>query len=192
MFFIFPSGPSASFTNCQLTSVDSACLKTQFWFSTCRCRPCLRRRRRRRRHRHCFRRSRCIRLAVSTDAAIVHSAAAILVIRSCCSQPLSAVSVRRCCLCCCLHCYPRAAAVVIQSRHPQPPSAVIVSRCCLRHHRRSPQCPTAVFHSRRCVSALSAAFGISQKLVGLIFNLIFPGHEVWLVWGKARFSAMLA
>jgi len=26
----------ASFANCQLTSVDSACLKTQFWFSACR------------------------------------------------------------------------------------------------------------------------------------------------------------
>ena len=35
MFFIFPSG-SASFANCQLTSVDSACLNTQFWFSACR------------------------------------------------------------------------------------------------------------------------------------------------------------
>ena len=87
VFFIFPSGPSASFANCQLTSVDSACLKTQFWFSACRRCRCLRRRRRLRHHhrlRHCFRRSRCICLAASTDAAIIHSTAAILVVRSRC------------------------------------------------------------------------------------------------------------
>ena len=157
VFFIFPSGPSASFANCQLTTVDSACLKTQFWFSACRHRRCLRRRRRRRRLRCCFRRSRCIRLAApSTDAAIIHSAAVILVVRSCCLQPLSAVSVRCRCLC--------ATAFVIQSLHLQPPSAVVVSHCCHCHHRRSPQCPTAVFHSRRCVSASSAAFGISPKI----------------------------
>ena len=71
--FIFPSGPSASFANCQLTSVDSACLNTQFWFTACRCR-----------HRRRFRRSRCIGLAASTDAAIIHSTAAILVVRSRC------------------------------------------------------------------------------------------------------------
>jgi hypothetical protein len=53
-FFIFSSGPSASFANCKLTSVDSACLNTQFWFIAC-CR--------RRRRRHCIRRSRFIRLA---------------------------------------------------------------------------------------------------------------------------------
>ena len=162
MFFIFPSGPSASFANCQLTSVDSACLKTQFWFSACRRRRCLHRHRRR--LRCCFCCSSCIRLAASTDAAIIHSAAAILVIRSRCSQPLSAVSVRLHCLCCRLHCYPCDATIVIQSCHPQPPSAIVVSRCCLRHHRRSPQCPTTIFHSCRCVSASSAAFGISPKI----------------------------
>ncbi len=156
MFFIFPSGPSASFVNCQLTSVDSACLNTQSWFTACR--------RRHRFHRrfHC---SRCIRLAASTDAAIIQSAAAILVVRSRCSQSLSAVSVCRRCHCCCLQCYPRTAAIVIRSRRPQPPpSAVVVSRCCLCHHRRSPQCPTAVFHSCRCISASSATFGISPKI----------------------------
>ena len=43
MFFIFPSGPSASFANCQLTSVNtSACLNTQFWFTACLCRRRLR------------------------------------------------------------------------------------------------------------------------------------------------------
>jgi len=164
VFFIFPSGPSASFANCQLTSVDSACLKTQFWFSACRRRRCLRRHRRR--LRCCFCCSSCIRLAASTDAAIIHSAAAILVVRRCCSQPLSAVSVCRHCLCCRLHCYPRATAVVVRSCHPQPSSAVVVSRCCLSlsHHQRSPQCPTANFHNRRCVSASSAAFGISPKI----------------------------
>ena len=87
-----------------------------------------------------------------------------LVVCSHCSLPLSVVSVRRSCLCCHLHCYPRAAAIVIRSCRPQPPpSAVVVSRCCLCHHQRSPQCPTAVFHSPRCVSASSAAF-ISPKI----------------------------
>ena len=143
------------------TEFNIACLKTQFWFSACcRCR-CLRHRR----HlRHCFRCSCCIRLAASTDAAIIHSTVAILVVRSRCLKPLSAVSVRRGCLCCRLHCNPHATAVVFQSRRPQPRSAVVVSRRCLHHHQRSPQCPTAIFHSRRCASASSAAFGTSPKI----------------------------
>jgi len=114
VFFIFPSGPSASFANCQQTSVDSACLNTQFWFTACH---------RRRRPRHCrFRRSRCFCLAASTDTAIIHSTAAIPVVRSCCLQPLSAVSVRHRCLYCRLHCYPRAAASseAIVHSHRQP------------------------------------------------------------------------
>jgi hypothetical protein len=153
MFFIFPSGPSASFANCQLTSVDSACLNTQFWFTAC-----LRRRRL------------CPPPPLHPPPPLppqpLHPPCCLpLVVRSRCSLPLSVVSVRRRCLCCRLHCYPRAATVVIQSRRPQPPpSAVVVSRCCLRHHQRSPQCPTAVFHSRRCVSASSATFGISPKI----------------------------
>jgi hypothetical protein len=147
-FFIFSSGPSASFANCKLTSVDSACLNTQFWFIACR-------RRRRRRP-----------PPPLHPPQPLHSPCCLqLVVRSCCLLPLSIVSVRRRCLCCRLHCYPRATAVVIRSRRPHPlPSAVVVSRCCLRHHRHSPQCPTAVFHSHRCVSASSAAFGISPKI----------------------------
>ena len=122
MFFIILSGLSASFANCQLTSVDSACLTTQFWFSACRRCRCLR-------CHHCFCHSRCIRLAAPTNAAIIHSAAAILVVHSRCSQPLSAVSVRRRCLCCHLHCYPRAAASskALVCSHRQPSLLVIAA-----------------------------------------------------------------
>ena len=108
-----------SFANCQLMSVDSCnwhllptnCLSQHtFWFSTCRRRRCLCRSRRR-----CFCRRRCIRRAASANATIIHSAAAILVIRSCCLQPprLSTVSVSHCCLCCRLHCYPWSPPVVV-------------------------------------------------------------------------------
>ena len=157
VFFIFPSGPSASFVNCQLTSVDSACLNTQFWFTACR-------------HRRLLHPPPPLSAAAASAAAASATAAASALLPTARhTQPpfalLSVVSVRRCCLCCRLHCYPRAAAVVIRSRRPQPPhSAVIVSHCCLHHHRRSSQCPTAVFHSCRCVSASSAAFGISPKI----------------------------
>ena len=138
--------------NCQLTSVDSACLNTLFWFTACR-------------HRRC-----CPPLPLHPPLPLppqpLHLPCCLpLVICSCCSLPLSIVSVCCRCLCCCLHCYPRAAAIIIQSRRPQPPpSAVVVSRCCLCHHQCSPQCPTAIFHSRRCISVSSAAFGISTKI----------------------------
>jgi hypothetical protein len=60
----------------------TACLNShQFSFFACR-----------RRCRRCLRRRRCIRLAASATAAIIHSAAAILVVRSRRSQPLSAVT----------------------------------------------------------------------------------------------------
>jgi len=112
VFFIFLSCPSASFANCQLTSVDSAtgayhpltnCLSQHtFWFSVCRQRHCLRRRRRRRRRcRHLRHRCRCyIRLLFTAPPPSLSSTAAV---RSHCQQSLSAIAVssacrRRCCL----------------------------------------------------------------------------------------------
>ena len=138
MFFIFSSGPSASFANCQLTSVDSACLNTQFWFTACRRRSCLRP-------------PPPLHPLPLLPPQPLHPPCCLrLVVCSRCLLPLSVVTVRHRCLCCRLHCYPRAAAVVIRSRRPQPPpSAVIVSRCCLHHHRCSPHFPQ--LRLRQCV-----------------------------------------
>ena len=114
VFFIFPSGPSASFANCQLTSVDRVCLNTQFWFTACLRRCCLRP-------------PPPLNPPPPLPPQPLHTPCCLpLIVRSRCLLPLSVVSDRRRCLCCHLHCYPRATAVVIRSRRPQPPPSAIV------------------------------------------------------------------
>jgi len=160
MFFIFPSGPSASFANRQLTSVDSCnwhlpptnCLSQHAVLVFRLLPPPL------------------PPLATGAASALLHppppplstalpSSSSAAAVCSHCELSLSADAVSA------------AASTAIHAPHP------LLSEAVVHSHRQLPlsvvaayattnvlhSAATIIFHSRRCFSASSATFGISPK-----------------------------